>query len=395
MTTQEIRRAYLDYFIRNGHTEVESASLVPFDDDPSVLLTIAGMQPLKAYFMGTEDPPSHRLTSCQKCFRTGDIDQIGYTARHLTFFEMLGNFSLGDYFKKEAIRFGWEVSTEVFGMDPERIWITVFEGMDGVLARDSFEINIPGLQHRIGVAEFVEHGVADQDFRTVGLSGDDGGLITARKAAHPDADLGFVGKTCDEALQIAERGLLNDPWLPRPAGPNPHQVAGLDQALAQQLPFARPTRAGGSHEPFRRHQARQLGDLRLASDERRQRHRQRVRHRVERDEVVELVGGSGNHQLPDVLGPSQVPEAVLAEGAGAGRGDQRQPHVRGREPDLPRAVAVDGAVRRAPEQQRIGAPGRVGVAGGDREVMQGVNHEGLDTERARCPLSPPAGRGLG
>ncbi|MCB0880860.1 MAG: alanine--tRNA ligase [Thermoleophilia bacterium] len=136
MTTKQIRRAYLDYFIRNGHTEVASSSLVPFDDDPSVLLTIAGMQPLKAYFMGTEDPPSHRLTSCQKCFRTGDIDQIGHTARHLTFFEMLGNFSLGDYFKKEAIRFGWEVSTEVFGMDPERIWITVFEGMDGVPGDD-------------------------------------------------------------------------------------------------------------------------------------------------------------------------------------------------------------------------------------------------------------------
>jgi alanyl-tRNA synthetase len=132
MTTHDIRRAFLEYFERQGHLAVPSASLVPYDDDPSVLLTIAGMQPLKSYFMGTAEPPAPRLTSCQKCFRTVDIDQVGHTARHLTFFEMLGNFSLGDYFKADAIRFGFEVSTEVFGLDPDRIWITVFEGNDSV-----------------------------------------------------------------------------------------------------------------------------------------------------------------------------------------------------------------------------------------------------------------------
>ncbi len=136
MTTHEIRRAFREYFERQGHLAVPSASLVPYDDDPSVLLTIAGMQPLKAYFLGTEAPPAPRLTSCQKCFRTVDIDQVGHTARHLTFFEMLGNFSLGDYFKDDAIRFGWEVSTEVLGLDPERIWITVFEGNDSVPGDD-------------------------------------------------------------------------------------------------------------------------------------------------------------------------------------------------------------------------------------------------------------------
>ncbi|MCC6832752.1 MAG: alanine--tRNA ligase, partial [Thermoleophilia bacterium] len=132
MTTHEIRRAFLEYFERQGHLRLPSFPLVPFDDDPSVLLTIAGMQPLKAYFMGTEEPPAPRLTTCQKCFRTVDIDQVGHTARHLTFFEMLGNFSLGDYFKHDAIRFGWEVSTEVLQLDPEQIWITVFEGNDSV-----------------------------------------------------------------------------------------------------------------------------------------------------------------------------------------------------------------------------------------------------------------------
>ncbi|MGD9573358.1 MAG: alanine--tRNA ligase [Thermoleophilia bacterium] len=136
MTTNQIREAFLAYFERQGHLRIPSASLVPFEDDPSVLLTIAGMQPLKSYFMGSDSPPQRRMTSSQKCFRTNDIDQVGYTARHLTFFEMLGNFSIGDYFKDDAIRFGWEVSTEVFGLDPEKIWITVFEGMEGVPGDD-------------------------------------------------------------------------------------------------------------------------------------------------------------------------------------------------------------------------------------------------------------------
>ena len=107
-----------------------SASLVPPRYDPSVLLTTAGMQPFKPYFRGEEEPPSRRLTSCQKCFRTTDIENVGTTTRHLTFFEMLGNFSVGDYFKQGAVEFAWELSTQGFGFDPERIWITVFGGDD-------------------------------------------------------------------------------------------------------------------------------------------------------------------------------------------------------------------------------------------------------------------------
>ena len=148
MTTREIRRRFLEYFERQGHLRLPSASLVPAEEDRSVLLTIAGMQPLKAYFLGQAAPPARRLTSSQKCFRTNDIDQVGHTARHLTFFEMLGNFSIGDYFKDEAIRFGYELSTEEFGLDPERIWITVFEGMGGVPGDDEaverwIEMGIP------------------------------------------------------------------------------------------------------------------------------------------------------------------------------------------------------------------------------------------------------------
>ena len=105
-----------------------SASLIPASDDPSVLLTTAGMQPFQPYFLGRETPPAPRLTSSQRCFRTPDIEEVGNTARHLTCFEMLGNFSFGDYFKREAIDFAWELSLEGFGFDPEQIWITVFGG---------------------------------------------------------------------------------------------------------------------------------------------------------------------------------------------------------------------------------------------------------------------------
>ena len=111
LTSTEIRARYLDFFVSKGHQKVPSSSLVP-RNDPTVMLTTAGMQQMIPYFLGRETPPASRLTSAQKCFRTTDIDKVG-NQRSLTFFEMLGNFSVGDYFKKEAIAFAWEFLTEV------------------------------------------------------------------------------------------------------------------------------------------------------------------------------------------------------------------------------------------------------------------------------------------
>ncbi|HEV3000007.1 MAG TPA: alanine--tRNA ligase [Solirubrobacteraceae bacterium] len=128
MTSDEIREAFLGFFEQRDHRRLPSASLVPAEYDPSVLLTTAGMHPLKPYFMGQERPPHHRLTSCQKVFRTTDVENVGNTTRHLTFFEMLGNFSIGDYFKQAAVEFAWQFSLEVLGFEPADLWATVFEG---------------------------------------------------------------------------------------------------------------------------------------------------------------------------------------------------------------------------------------------------------------------------
>jgi alanyl-tRNA synthetase len=127
MKANEVRRAFTDFFVERGHIDQPSASLIPHD--PTLLFTVAGMVPFKTYFTGEEAAPAARVVSIQKCVRAGgkhnDLDEIGRTKRHLTFFEMMGNFSFGDYFKSDACKWAWEFVTETLGLDPERLWVTV------------------------------------------------------------------------------------------------------------------------------------------------------------------------------------------------------------------------------------------------------------------------------
>ena len=148
-TSHELREGFLSFFESKGHLRRPSASLVPATYDPSVLFTTAGMQPLKPYFAGLEKPPSTRLVTVQKSFRTTDIDSVGLTARHCTFFEMLGNFSFGDYFKDGAIDLAWEFVTEHLRFPTDRLWATVFAG-DPELGLGEDEVAVAGWL-RVGV----------------------------------------------------------------------------------------------------------------------------------------------------------------------------------------------------------------------------------------------------
>ena len=150
---------FLEFFESKGHLAMKSFSLVPHNDK-SLLLINSGMAPLKPYFTGQEIPPRRRVTTCQKCIRTGDIENVGKTARHGTFFEMLGNFSFGDYFKNEAIEWSWEFLTEVVGLDPERLYPSVYEEDDEAFEIWNKKMGIPAERiFRFGKADnFWEHG---------------------------------------------------------------------------------------------------------------------------------------------------------------------------------------------------------------------------------------------
>ena len=124
MSGNEIRKRFLKFFEDRGHLVLPSASLIP-QDDPTLLLIGAGMAPFKPFFTGKMKPPSPRITTCQKCVRTGDIENVGRTARHHTYFEMLGDFSFGDYFKKEIIPWSWEFLTKELELPADKLWVTI------------------------------------------------------------------------------------------------------------------------------------------------------------------------------------------------------------------------------------------------------------------------------
>lgn len=155
----DLRESYLKFFESKGHLRMASAPLVPQGDN-SVLLINAGMTPLKKYFQGIEEPPRHRVTTCQKCIRTPDIDNVGKTARHGTYFEMLGNFSFGDYFKHEATAWAWEYLTKVLEIPEDRLWVTIYEEDDEAGDIWANEVGVPRDRIiKLGKADnFWEHG---------------------------------------------------------------------------------------------------------------------------------------------------------------------------------------------------------------------------------------------
>ena len=155
----ELREMFLSFFESKGHLRLPSFSLIP-QNDASLLLINSGMAPMKPYFTGEVEPPRHRVCTCQKCIRTGDIENIGKTARHGTYFEMLGNFSFGDYFKREAIHWSWEFLTEVVGLDKERLYPSIYENDDEAFEIWNKEVGVPADRiFRFGKEDnFWEHG---------------------------------------------------------------------------------------------------------------------------------------------------------------------------------------------------------------------------------------------
>lgn len=176
LSGNDIRALFLDFYTQRGHQPLPSASLVP--EDPTVLLTIAGMLPFKPIFLGQRTPEFKRATTSQKCIRTNDIENVGRTKRHHTFFEMLGNFSFGDYFKEQAIAWGWEISTQVFGLPPERLVVSVFEEDD-----EAFNI----WKDKIGVPEKrIKRMGADDNFWVSGPTGPCGPCSEIYYDFHPE-----------------------------------------------------------------------------------------------------------------------------------------------------------------------------------------------------------------
>ena len=221
MTAQELRKKYLDFFKSKGHTIIPSASLIPRETDASVLFTTAGMHPLVPYLLGEDHPGGKRVTNVQKCVRTGDIDEVGDN-RHLTFFEMMGNWSFGDYFKKEAIAWSFEFLTgkEWLNLDPQRIYVTVFGGENGI-PRDDEAIEIwketfktAGI--KADVAE--ENQIIKNDIRIIPLGTDDNFWIAgATGPCGPDTEMFYdtspaEGKLNGKFSHLVNSGRIIEIW---------------------------------------------------------------------------------------------------------------------------------------------------------------------------------------
>ncbi|MCL1903420.1 MAG: alanine--tRNA ligase [Oscillospiraceae bacterium] len=192
----QLRKDFLDFFESKGHLRLESAPLVPPSGDNSILLINAGMTPLKKYFQGVETPPKNRAASCQKCIRTPDIDNVGITARHGTFFEMLGNFSFGDYFKEDACKWAWEFLTDVLNIPKDLLWISVYEEDDEAMSIWVDNIGIPKNRvKRFGKADnFWEHGS--------GPCGPCSEIYFDRGIEHGCKDGCEVGCDCDRYIEV-------------------------------------------------------------------------------------------------------------------------------------------------------------------------------------------------
>ena len=193
MKTAEIREAFLSYFEEQGHTRVESSSLVPHED-PTLLFTNAGMNQFKETFLGLESRAYQRACTSQKCVRAGgkhnDLENVGYTARHHTFFEMLGNFSFGDYFKREAINFAWTFLTEVLQLPKERLWVTVHISDDEAAAIWIDEIGIdPSCLSRLDEDNFWQMGDTGPCGPSSEIFYDHGAQVPGGPPGSPDDDL--------------------------------------------------------------------------------------------------------------------------------------------------------------------------------------------------------------
>ena len=205
----ELREMFLSFFESKGHLRLPSFSLIP-QNDASLLLINSGMAPMKPYFKGEVEPPRHRVCTCQKCIRTGDIENIGKTARHGTYFEMLGNFSFGDYFKHEAIAWSWEFLTKVVGLDENRLYPSIYENDDEAFEIWNKEIGIPAYLAELARLKekeqrfFVE--ITDGGIKDIILPGEIRQIMNAVLVAEKQAQANVITRREEVA---STRSLLN------------------------------------------------------------------------------------------------------------------------------------------------------------------------------------------